>query len=100
MTTPPVSFSQKASATKSGSGGYPIQISAKDLDDNFAYATMEISDIAPQGQPQPFAVDEITGPGGHTQRRLLFRPAPPMDGKTYVLGFARGDFTWIATEAC
>ena len=118
MTQAPISFSEKAKAAKSGSGGYPIQISAKDLDANFAFATMEISDTSPQGAPQPFAVDEITGPGGHTQRRLVFKPAAPSkDGVfavsggalnwlqvpgsgTHVLGVVEGVLSWIATEEC
>ncbi len=118
MTKPPISFSQKASATKSQAGGYPIQISAKDLDANFCYATIEISEKSPQGSPQPFLVDEITGDGGNTQRRLLFNPPPPstdavfsMSGGallwlqppttgTYVLGAVNGSLQWLATEEC
>ena len=46
MTKPPISFSEKASASKTSAGGYPIQISAKDLDANFAYATLEVSDTS------------------------------------------------------
>jgi len=99
MTQPPISFSEKASASNSGAGGYPIQISAKDLDANFTYATLEISDLSPQGSPQPFLVDEITGPGGHKQRRLIFQPPAPTSG-TYVLGVVDGALSWIATEAC
>ena len=118
MTQPPISFAEKAGASKSGAGGYPIQISAKDLDANFAYATLEVSDTSPQGAPQPFSVDEITGPSGHTQRRLLFQPAAPSkdavfavlggsltwlqvpDSGTYVLGASGGALTWIETEEC
>jgi hypothetical protein len=119
MTQPPVSFSEKASASKSGAGGgYPIQISAKDLDANFTYATLEISDTSPQGNQQPFSVDEFTGPGGHKQRRLIFQPAAPSkdavfavvggalawlqvpDSGTYVLGAVDGSLAWVATEEC
>lgn len=118
MTQPPISFSEKATASKSGAGGYPVQISAKDLDENFAYATMEISDTSPQGNAQPFSVDEITGPSGHTQRRLVFKPAAPSkdgvfavsggalnwiqvpDSGTHVLGVVEGVLGWIATEEC
>ena len=118
MTQPPISFSEKASASKTSAGGYPIQISAKDLDENFAYATMEISDTSPQGNAQPFSVDEITGPSGHTQRRLIFKPAAPSkdavfavvggalawlqvpDSGTYVLGAVDGALAWVATEEC
>jgi hypothetical protein len=118
MSKPPISFSEKASASKSGAGGYPIQISAKDLDANFNFATLEISDTSPQGGAQPFAVDEFTGPGGHTQRRLIFQPAAPSkdavfavlggaltwlqvpDSGTHVLGAVDGALAWIATEEC
>ena len=118
MTKPPISFSEKASASKTGAGGYPIQISAKDLDANFAYATLEVSDTSPQGNAQPFSVDEITGPSGHTQRRLIFQPAAPANDAvfavlgggiawlqvpstgTHVLGAVDGALQWIATEEC
>lgn len=118
MTQPPVSFAEKAGAAKRGAGGYPIQISAKDLDANFTYATIEISDFSPQGNPQPFTVDEVTGPGGHTQRRLIFKPAAPSkdavfavlggsltwlqvpNSGTHVLGAVDGALAWIATEEC
>jgi hypothetical protein len=118
MTQPPVSFAEKASASKSDAGGYPVQISARDLDSNFFYATLEVSDTSPQGDAQPFSVDEFTGPGGHTQRRLIFQPTAPSkdavfavvggalawlqvpDSGTYVLGAVDGVLTWIATEEC
>jgi hypothetical protein len=118
MTKPPVSFAGKAGASKSGAGGYPIQISANDLDANFTYATLEVSDTSPQGNQQPFSVDEITGPGGHTQRRLIFQPAAPSkdavfavlggaltwlqvpDSGTHVLGAVGGALAWISTEEC
>lgn len=118
MTHPPISFSEKASASKTSAGGYPIQISAKDLDANFAYATLEVSDTSPQGNAQPFSVDEITGPSGHTQRRLIFQPPAPSkdavfaviggslawlqvpDSGTYVLGAVDGALAWVATEEC
>lgn len=93
MTQPPVSFAEKAGASKSGAGGYPIQISAKDLDANFTYATLEISDTSPQGNQQPFSVDEFTGPGGHTQRRLIFQPAAP--SKDAVFAVVGGSLAWL-----
>lgn len=115
----PVSFSEKAAAaTTGGAGGYPIQISAKDLDANFVYDFLQISDTTPQGTPQPFSVDEFTGVGGHKQRRLIFKPAPPSkdgvfgvvggsllwlqvpDTGTHVLGAVDGNLKWITTEEC
>jgi hypothetical protein len=118
MTQPPISFADKAAATKSGADGYPVQISARDLDANFTYSTLEISNFSPQGTPQPFSVDEITGPGGHKQRRLIFQPAAPgadavfaVSGGalvwlqvpttgTHVLGAKDGALAWLATEEC
>ena len=118
MTQPPISFAEKATAAKSGAGGYPVQLSARDLDANFVFSTLEISTTSPQGNPQPFLVDEITGPGGHKQRRLIFQPAAPSkdavfavlggslvwlqapDSGTHVLGAVDGALTWIATEEC
>lgn len=118
MIQPPISFSEKAAASKNGAGGYPVQISAKDLDANFVFSTLEISDTSPQGRPQPFSVDEITGAGGHKQRRLIFQPAAPSkdavfavlggslvwlqvpDSGTHVLGAVDGALAWIATEEC
>ena len=91
MTQPPVSFSEKAS--NKDVGGYPVQISAKDLDANFVYATLEISDTSPQGNAQPFTVDEVTCSSGHTQRSLVFKPAAPSrDALFTVLG---GGLLWL-----
>ena len=118
MSAPPIRFSDKAASTTKGGSGYPIQLSAKDLDANFSWSTMEISSLSPQGTPQPFLVDEITGPWGHAQRRLIFNPPPPtkdalfaMAGGTliwlqapttgtHVLGAVNGALQWIATEEC
>jgi hypothetical protein len=117
MTKPPVSFSDKAAAAKTA-GGYPVQISARDLDANFVFATLEVSDTSPQGDAQPFTIDEFTGAGGLKQRRLIFKPAAPSsDGVfavlggsltwmqvpptgTHVLGAVNGSLQWIATEEC
>ena len=91
MSQPPVIFSQKAATSPKGSG-YPIQISAADLDKNFTYATLDIPEEV-QGRPQPFSVDTVTGPGGHSQRRLVFRPpAPSQDAVFSVSG---GSLAWI-----
>lgn len=99
MTPPPISFTEKAKETAKG-GGYPLQISASDLDQNFIYATIDIPEANSQGLPQPFLVSDIVGPSGKTQRQLTFNPPPPLDGKTYVLGFAGGRFQWLPTEEC
>lgn len=93
----PVSFSEKIS---SKNDTYPVQISASDLDRNFAYCNLLAPDSDRQGNPQPWLLEEVTGQSGYRQRRLVFQPAPPTDGKTYVLGFTGGQFSWIATEEC
>lgn len=117
MTPPPISFSEKAKGTAKG-GGYPVQISAADLDKNFIYATLDIPEDDAQGIPQPFLVSDIVGPSGKTQRRLTFKPSPvrgsafvfsdtgnfqwltaPATG-THVLGAVDGVLQWIATEEC
>lgn len=93
-----MSFSEKAAQGKSGTG-YPVQISAADLDRNFRFCALRC-DKTVNGSPQPWAVNELTGPSGHRERQLVFEPAPPQDGKTYLLGFSGGNFRWVATEEC
>jgi hypothetical protein len=87
---PPISFERLAkSAGNPASGGYPYQLSAKDLDKNFAYATLDIDSTL---------VEESPGAGGHKSRRLKI-PAVPSSG-THVLGAVDGAIQWIATEEC
>jgi hypothetical protein len=99
MTTPPVSFTEKAKATGKGAG-YPVQISAADLDENFIFATLDVPEADADGVPQPWIVTQVTGPAGKPQRQILFNPAPPTDGATYVLAFTGGAFAWLPTEEC
>jgi hypothetical protein len=99
MTPPPVNFAEKAKSTGKGVG-YPTQISASDLDENFVFATLDAPAIDESGNPQPWIVTQITGPSGHRQRQLIFSPAPPTDGDTYVLAFSGGEFKWLPTEDC
>jgi len=83
-------FSQLVkSASNSAAGGYPYQIKAADLDKNFVYATLEIDATL---------VQETSGQGGFTKRRLKIPAVPSSD--TYVLGAVSGGLTWIATEEC
>jgi len=93
----PISFTHRA---KSKEAKYPTQISAEDLDRNFTFCDLQVSDADEQGNPQPWTVSETTGPSGYKQKTLTFSPAPPTDGGTYVLGFSAGRFQWIATESC
>lgn len=99
MTPPPVSFTEKAKSSAKGSG-YPVQISASDLDQNFVFATLDAPEFDEAGNPQPWIVSQVRGPSGHPQRQLIFSPAPPTDGATYVLAFAGGTFQWLPTEEC
>ena len=86
----PVNFGDKArEGRKQNGAGYPHQLSAEDLDKNFAYGLLD-------GEDAYF--EEIAGPRGYTQRRLTL-PLPPTTG-THVLGVIDGVLTWIATEEC
>ena len=86
--TLPVDFEALARAAKNASGGgYPVQISAADLQRNFVFAALDAD---------PSLIEVTTGAGGHTSRRLAI-PGPPTSG-TYVLGASGGALTWIATE--
>jgi hypothetical protein len=86
--TLPVSFSEKARGPKEG-GGYPVQISAGDLDKNFQFAALD----AEAGY-----IESSAGHGGNAGRKLKL-PAIPPSG-TYVLGASGGALTWLATEDC
>lgn len=94
----PVSFSEKAAQGKKNTG-YPVQISAADLDRNFHFCALRC-DATVNGSPQPWAVNSLTGPSGHRERQLVFQPYPPQDGKTYVFAFTGGAFAWLPTEEC
>jgi hypothetical protein len=93
MTAPPVLFTSKIKATASG-GGYPVQISAGDLDKNFVFGLLEAPELDDSGNPQPFLISEKAGAGGHQQRQLIFNPPPPQDGQTYRLSFTGGAWGW------
>lgn len=86
----PVDFEAKARGAKSASGGgYPVQISAADLQKNFVFAALD-ADAS--------LIDTTTGQGGHQQRKLKI-PAVPGSG-THVLGAVNGALQWIETEEC
>lgn len=100
MTLPPVSFTEKAKSSANAGGGYPVQISAADLDANFVYATLDVPEANAAGVPQPWVITQVAGPGGKPQRQILFNPSPPTDGATYILAFSNGQFAWLPTEEC
>jgi len=87
---PPVDFQERVKRPKGTTGSdYPYAISARDLMQNFVYATLD-ADVS--------LIEETTGTGGHKQRKLKI-PAIPASG-TYVLGAVDGAMQWIETEEC
>jgi hypothetical protein len=106
--TPPVNFETKKKESSNNGSGYPYQIKASDLDQNFTFATLDI----PDGWYQ-----ENNGAGGHKQRKLLLPAMPereavlvyvsgrlqwfqmPTSG-THVLGAEDGEIKWLETESC
>ena len=107
---PPVDFEEKVKLPKGNtSADYPYAIKARDLMENFVFATL----IVDEG-----VYEETTGTGGHRQRRLKIDAgtaanqiyiwdgnkittidAPPSSG-THVLGAKDGTIQWIETEEC
>lgn len=86
----PVDFEARVKAPQSArGGGYPVQISAADLMKNFVYSALDAD---------PSIIEETTGQGGHTGRKLKI-PTVPTTG-THVLGAVDGALQWIATEGC
>jgi hypothetical protein len=85
----PVDFSKKIKESSKSSTGYPYQISASDLDKNFVYAALDVDKSL---------IDETSGDGGHTKRKLKIPPVPQLG--TYVLGVISGGISWISTEEC
>ena len=86
----PIDFEANIKAPRSASGGgYPVQISASDLMKNFVFAALDAD---------PSLIEQTTGQGGHTARRLKI-PAAPSSG-THVLGAVNGTLQWISTEEC
>jgi len=94
----PVDFEIKARQPRQATGGYPSQISSADLMANFQFAALDARSSL-NGTPQPFAITQESS-GNKTKRILTFNPPPPLDEKTYVLGFSGGKFTWLPTEQC
>jgi len=92
----PVDFEAKVKQAKqTAGGGYPTQLSARDLMQNFVFASADF-------EPSDFAVEVKTGSGGHQSRKVSLKlkiPAVPTSG-THVLGAVNGTLKWLATEAC
>jgi hypothetical protein len=125
---PPVDFEQKVKGPMGSTGkDYPYAIKARDLMQDFVFATLDIAEGV---------YEETTGAGGHSQRRLnidagtaanqiyiwdgskitviatptegsvfaftggAFNYIPAPSGGTHVLGAINGTIQWIATEEC
>jgi hypothetical protein len=81
---PPVSFESLARAANTPvSGAYPYSLKGRDLDKNFVFATLDVDEGL---------IEETTGQGGHTARRLRI-PGATGD-KTLQLLYQNEDFTW------
>lgn len=86
----PVDFEEKIKLPKgSGGGDYPYAIKARDLMENFVYASLDLDATL---------IEEQISQGGHKQRRLKI-PRVPTTG-TYVLGVKNNEIQWIETEDC
>lgn len=92
----PVDFEEKVKRPANASGGgYPVQLSARDLMQNFVYATEEFNSA-------DFVEEEASGQGGFPKRKVSLKyriPNLPGSG-TYVLGSVNGVLEWISTEEC
>lgn len=87
---PPVDFEERAKRPRgTTSADYPYAIKARDLQQNFVYATLAIDETLVEEQP---------GPGGHNQRRLKI-PSVPQSG-IFVLAAVNGEPVWLATQDC
>jgi hypothetical protein len=86
----PVDFEERVKLPKGTTNAdYPYAIKARDLMQDFVYAALDADETL---------IEEITGQGGHKQRRLKI-PEVPSSG-TYVLGADGGTLTWFEVETC
>jgi hypothetical protein len=67
----PVRFSEKIKQAAGQGGGYPYQLSAEDLDLNFAYCAIEVDESS------GLEFESVNIQGGLPGRRLAYRPARP-----------------------
>lgn len=104
----PVDFSANVKGAKQASGGgYPVQISAGDLMQNFTYAALDAeSGLITESNggrkltiPSPSGTNKILGYDGSSMSWKDDIPAAPTSG-THVLGAVNGVLSWIATEEC
>lgn len=87
----PVDFETLAKVGGNSSlGGYPYQLSSKDLMKNFVFASLQVD---------AEYLESTTGMNGYEARKLKVFPPIPESG-TYVLGAVKGALTWLSTEEC
>jgi len=71
----PVDFENKLKQPPlPGAKGYPYQISARDLMQNFNFAAVEIPEFTPSGEVNALRMYTGTGTGGHLVRKLYVEP--------------------------
>jgi hypothetical protein len=89
----PVDFEALAKVGGTSSqGGYPYQLSSKDLMRNFVFASLQVD---------AEYLESTTGMNGYEARKLKMFSLPESPGSgTYVLGAVSGTLQWIATEEC
>lgn len=116
--TPPVKFGDKVRAAAPANGnGYPVKLSANDLDKNFYFATPEVPATNASGRANLLSDVTSTAGGFETRSFQVEIPAgsvgdilyfngrewvglsAPGDG-IYVLGSDNGTVQWLATEDC
>ena len=87
---PPIDFEERVKRPRgTTSGDYPYAIKARDLMQNFVYATLDADESL---------VDSEVGLGGHVQRKLKIPPLP--GGGTFVLASVNSELVWLETESC
>jgi len=85
----PVDFEQRVKVPPVVAGrGYPYQLSAKDLMQNFRF----LSELVPEGVTDNDLIY-------FSANKWQILPAPSGNG-TFVLGAVDGKLTWMTTEEC
>lgn len=81
----PISFQNLArGAGNAAKGGYPYQLSGKDLDKNFVFSALDAD---------PSLIEQTTAQGGHKGRKLKI-PAVPSGDSPQQLTASRGTLSW------
>lgn len=84
----PIKFKEKVTLPPSPDGtGYPFRISSSDLDQNFAYSSLDADE----------SWIEFVSVGEHSGRKLKLPPLPSGDG-TFFLTFNNTSLDWSQYE--